>query len=36
MSHDLDCPCNSADERGCFLISAKTDKCVFCTCHEKP
>jgi hypothetical protein len=35
-SHDPKCPCTNADDRGCFLISAETDKCVSCTCMEKP
>lgn len=33
--HNPECPCNNADERGCFLISAKTNKCISCTCEEK-
>ena len=32
MTHDPLCPCNNADERGCFLISAETNKCVSCEC----
>ena len=31
--HEPHCPCNNADERGCFLISAKTDRCVSCECR---
>lgn len=31
-THKPDCPCNNADERGCFLISANTNRCVSCTC----
>jgi hypothetical protein len=34
VRHIEGCPCNNADERGCFLISANTNKCVSCTCHE--
>lgn len=30
--HLPECPCNNADERGCFLISAETDRCVSCIC----
>jgi hypothetical protein len=33
--HNIECPCNNADERGCFLISAETNKCISCTCEEK-
>lgn len=36
MTHEPGCPCNNADERGCFLISAKTDKCLSCTCGKEP
>jgi len=36
MTHKPECPCNNADERGCFLISAETDRCVSCTCEEDP
>jgi len=32
--HDAGCPCNNADERGCFLISEKTNRCVSCICEE--
>lgn len=32
--HLPECPCNHADERGCFLISAKTDRCVDCICPQ--
>lgn len=28
------CPCNNADDRGCFLISAETGKCVSCRCDH--
>ncbi len=35
MTHDPMCPCNNADERGCFLISAETAKCVSCVCGDK-
>ena len=34
MTHDEGCPCNNADERGCFLISEKTNRCVSCICEE--
>ena len=34
MEHSLGCPCNNADERGCFLISAKTNKCISCECED--
>ena len=34
MKHHPNCPCNNADERGCFLISAVTNKCVSCKCDE--
>ncbi len=33
--HEPMCPCNNADERGCFLISANTGKCVSCVCGDK-
>lgn len=32
--HLPECPCNHADERGCFLISAETDRCVDCICPQ--
>lgn len=32
--HLPECPCNHADERGCFLISAETDRCVDCLCPQ--
>jgi len=35
MTHELMCPCNNADERGCFLISAETGKCISCVCGDK-
>ena len=35
MEHQAGCPCNNADERGCFLISAITNKCVSCECEEE-
>jgi hypothetical protein len=35
MTHDPMCPCSKADERGCFLISANTGKCVSCVCGDK-
>jgi|APGre2960657373_1045057.scaffolds.fasta_scaffold414774_1 hypothetical protein len=34
-AHAPECPCNNADDRGCFLISAKTNRCISCTCEEK-
>ena len=34
-THNPECPCNNADDRGCFLISANTNKCVSCTCEKK-
>lgn len=34
MKHVESCPCNNADERGCFLISAETNKCVSCECEN--
>ena len=34
VTHLPDCPCNNADERGYFLISATTNRCVSCTCEE--
>ena len=34
IEHVSSCPCNRADERGCYLISAKTNKCVSCECEE--
>lgn len=34
IEHIESCPCNNADERGCFLISAKTNKCVSCECDN--
>jgi hypothetical protein len=33
IEHTPSCPCNRADERGCYLISAKTNKCVACECE---
>lgn len=33
-NHLPECPCNHADERGCFLISAETDRCVDCICPQ--
>ena len=33
-SHHSDCPCNNADWRGCFLISAETNRCISCECEE--
>lgn len=35
IKHKEGCPCPRADERGCFLISAKTNKCVSCECEEE-
>lgn len=35
MTHEPMCPCNKADERGCFLISAETGKCISCVCGDK-
>ena len=35
MSHEPMCPCNNVDERGCFLISAETGKCISCVCGDK-
>lgn len=32
--HLPECPCNHADERGCFLISAETNRCVDCICPQ--
>lgn len=32
--HLPECPCNHADERGCFLISAETNQCVDCICPQ--
>ena len=32
--HLPECACNHADERGCFLISAETDRCVDCICPQ--
>ena len=34
VTHQPHCPCNNADERGCFLISAKTNRCVSCVCES--
>lgn len=34
QGHAPGCPCNNADERGCFLISAETGKCISCTCDR--
>ena len=34
IEHVDSCPCNCADERGCYLIGAKTNKCVSCECEE--
>lgn len=35
MTHEPMCPCNNADERGCFLINAETGKCISCVCGDK-
>jgi hypothetical protein len=32
--HEPLCPCNNADERGCFLIGMD-NCCVSCTCNPK-
>lgn len=29
--HESHCPCSTVDYK-CFLISAKTDKCISCVC----
>jgi hypothetical protein len=34
MTHEASCPCNNADERGCFLIGMD-NCCVACTCNPK-
>jgi hypothetical protein len=34
MTHEPSCPCNNADERGCFLIGID-GCCVACTCNPK-
>ena len=34
IEHIPSCPCNRADERGCYLIGAKDNKCIACECEE--
>ena len=35
IEHIPSCPCNRADERGCYLIGAKNNKCIACECEEE-